>query len=413
MSLLTIRKKRYITEMAKNAQRRVFDKLTPEKQQMFLTAKAINEVITDRDSTATAMAKLKRFIEVNRFDWDAYVALIRSKLNIDLTSTSWYDFKRKFTESAYYKLYTRIGRAIEHSKDDIDRNYYDRGIKFHNQISRNNVQLADAYNELDMADFVEWFKNNEEEAKDRFGANSYRQLSRDLARWIMPDYSGSATELSDAWNDWVRAYKRDEINHVPEENRAKMDETVAYKLALFINDFPEDAMRLLANNDAEYMEQSVKKTIKDSLGAANFPTAAECRSFLNSDAQTYATQINEIIDSEIPNTIEIPRRDNDPFKLKAKQIVKKYFTDNPRLIRNGGVVGDAIGAASVEIVRAICQHALTRLNTRYKTDTDKPFVAHNLQEFYDTYKPVFKLGLTKECLEQVFEEFAKNFKENA
>ena len=52
MSLLTIRKKRYITEMAKNAQRRVFDKLTPEKQQMFLTAKAINEVITDRDSTA-------------------------------------------------------------------------------------------------------------------------------------------------------------------------------------------------------------------------------------------------------------------------------------------------------------------------------------------------------------------------
>ena len=45
MSLLTIGKKRYITEMAKNAQRRVFDKLTPEKQQMFLTAKAINEVI--------------------------------------------------------------------------------------------------------------------------------------------------------------------------------------------------------------------------------------------------------------------------------------------------------------------------------------------------------------------------------
>ena len=63
--------------------------------------------------------------------------------------------------------------------------------------------------------------------------------------------------------------------------------------------------------------------------------------------------------------------------------------------------------------RAVCQHALTRLNTRYKTDTDKPFVAHNLQEFYDTYKPVFKLGLTKECLEQLFEEFAKNFKENA
>ena len=66
-----------------------------------------------------------------------------------------------------------------------------------------------------------------------------------------------------------------------------------------------------------------------------------------------------------------------------------------------------------EIARTICQYALTRLNTRYKTDTDKPFVAHNLQEFYDTYKPVFKLGLTKECLEQLFEEFAKNFKENA
>ena len=157
----------------------------------------------------------------------------------------------------------------------------------------------------------------------------------------------------------------------------------------------------------------IDKTIKDSLGSENFPTAAECRSFLNSDAQTYAAQINEIIDGEIPSAIEIPRRDDDPFKLKVKQIVKKYFTDNPRLIRDGGVVGDAIGSASAEVVRAVCQYALTRLNTRYKTDTDKPFVAHNLQEFYDTYKPVFKLGLTKECLERLFEEFAKNFKENA
>ena len=96
-------------------------------------------------------------------------------------------------------------------------------------------------------------------------------------------------------------------------------------------------------------------------------------------------------------------------KLKGgEQIVKKYFTDNPRLIRDGGVVGDAIGSASAEVVRSVCQYALTRLHTRYKTDTDKPFVAHNLQEFYDTYKPVFKLGLTKEKIKEKFIWNAKN-----
>ena len=99
--------------MAKNAQRRVYDKLTPEKQQMFLTAKAINEIITDRDSPATAVAKLKRFMEVNRFDWDAYLALIRSKLNNSTSSLVYSPQEKIMLYILVYAYLSRVtGKAI-------------------------------------------------------------------------------------------------------------------------------------------------------------------------------------------------------------------------------------------------------------------------------------------------------------
>ena len=409
MSLFSTRKRSYITEMAKNAQRRVYDKLTQEKQQLYLTAKVINELITNTTQSDQAKTLLKKTILANRFDWDNYVELIKDKLDMDINTVGWYEFSRKFKESPYNKLYTRIYRTVERKKDDIDRNYYDRGINFHNSLKRKNKTLNQAYAEFHMDDFIEWFNNNEAEAKDRFGVNNYNQIKRDLARWIMPDYHGSLIELQDEWNDWIRKWQGDEST--AESERALLDETLAYKLALVIQELPEDVLRIFADNHPEFIENRLKYAIVKALGS--FPSIEECRAFLSSDASQNKERIKAIIDNEIPETIDIPRRDGDDFKLKVKEIVNKYFVDNPRLIRNGGIVTDAIGSASVEIVRGICQYALTRLNTRYKTDTDKPFVAHNLQEFYDTYKPVFKLGLTKECLETLFENFAKEFKENA
>ena len=81
------------------------------------------------------------------------------------------------------------------------------------------------------------------------------------------------------------------------------------------------------------------------------------------------------------------------------------------------LAGGALGAVSRLLILTLTGEELKSLgarnvvlplfpidlvNTRYKTDTDKPFVAHNLQEFYDTYKPVFKLGLTKEKIKEKF-----------
>lgn len=414
MSLFSNRR-RYITEMAKNAYRRIYDKLSPEKKQFYLTDKALNELIADKGQTDRQKASLKNYIIQNSFDWDNYVALINDRLDIDLNSISWSELVRKFNASSYHKLFARIERTVERNKDDIDRNYYDKGMAFRHKTTKQYTSAQDAYDQLNLAEFIDWFQHNPEEALDRFGAKTYKNIKRDILRWTMPqeEYKSSKYALADQWFDLCHVIRNPNLSA---EEKPKMSEELAYKLALFIQEEPENAKQLLANN-IETNWASVNTTVLDffrnNAQMETLPSVEECRAFLSSDARRISEEVTALIENEIPTTIQIPLRNGSSYALKVKEIVKKYFSDNPRIFRNGGVIGDAVGSPSSSVVSNVCRTAMTRLNTHYKTDTDKPFNAHTLQEFYDTYKPVFKLGLTEEHLTALFESFAKDFKDNA
>ena len=179
MSLFSNRR-RYITEMAKNAYRRIYDKLSPEKKQFYLTDKALNELIADKGQTDRQKASLKNYIIQNGFDWDNYVSLINDRLEIDLNTISWSELVRKFNASSYHKLFARIERTVERNKDDIDRNYYDKGMAFRHKTTKQYTSAQDAYDQLNLAEFIDWFQHNPEEALDRFGAKTYKNIIKTI-----------------------------------------------------------------------------------------------------------------------------------------------------------------------------------------------------------------------------------------
>lgn len=386
--------RRIISEMSKSAEKRIYNRLIDPKKMIYATGKFIDQTPpADHRDINKLKAKLKMYMSRNGFQWENYCRTMNELLGINPESmTSYYDFKRKFEkdpqdesqDSKWAKLYKRIKRTIDVHKDDIDKNYIDKFNEFNTALRKKT--LDDAYTETHFAPFIEWFRENPDEAQDRFGTN-YPIVKRKLARWLDPDYQGSDIQVLDDWDDYTR------LKNARVE--ATLSEETLYRLAELVQ--RRDAARVIGNADkAEWL----KTTVLPPLFPNNrLPTPAQCRAFLNGDSPK--RKIERLINA-------FPVDLNTQFNIK--DVTKRFFNDAGEDIYEDGVIEDAIGAVSADTVKAVCRYCMSSLNRRYITNGTKPFPFNSVQQYYDAYKPVFKLGLTEENFKKLFEKYAEAIK---
>lgn len=392
------KKKRVISEMAKTAEKRIFGRLIDDKKIIYITGKFIEQNPNSGANSSDIerlKAKFKSYIERNGLTWEAYCAAIYAKLGINPnTMTSYYTFINKWknaNEGRYKRLYDRIIRTINVHKDDIDRNYIDTFFKFNEMLKDHTYD--EAYEETHLGDFIEWFKNNEEEARDRFAGN-YDLIAKKLRRWLDPEnYHGSVKELLDKWDEYQRIKKT--------RRDFTLDETSKYKLAKLVQS--PGIERYIP--DATKLEFLKTQALPKLFPGERLPSVEECAEFLGEgipfEQMSPKGKIRVVLNDKF-NGYRHPQID-------VVATIREFLEANPGIYETG-VVADSIGSVDRERVKETCRYAVGSLNRRYRVDTNKPFPFSNVQGFYDTYKPVFLLGFNQQNYEKLFEKFAEKIK---
>lgn len=397
MGLISMKNRRYINEMAQSAEKRIYGRLANDRKAIYITGKFLeqNPTISSGRDIAKIKAKLKAYIERQGMDWEEYCTIIQQKMDINPQEmTSYYEFNRRFKEEndgRLLRLYNRIARTINVNKDDIDKNFVDKFFQF---IKYNQSETLDkSYNDLHMGDFIEWFKQNPEEAQDRFGHN-YNVIKKRLAKWLDPNYANTPNALLDIWNDYVKLKRKGE--------EPQLSEDTLYKLAAFMQS-PEITRYYDSAKVTKFLEMLTPLFPNETL-----PTIEECNEFLGIGDDTPfeemspRSKIKYIIRNNLPEDL-VPT-------INIKEIVEKFLRDNPDVFTTG-INADDVGKGNKDVVRDVCQYAINNLNRSYRQDTFKPFVARGLQEFYNNYKPVFQLGFTTDVYKKLFKEIAIKLKD--
>ena len=382
------KEKRAINEMAQRADRRIFARLDKYRKYVYLMGRFAELNPERRGVYSPEAEKLKKYATANGVDWEDFFDTFHINKNATSIERS---FLNKFSEDGQYaKLYKRIKRTIEVNKDEIDKNYIDKFYDFYNGMRRGE-DWDELYEKYDMGEFIEWLKANEDEAKERLGPH-YSIALRYLARWMDPSYPGSDIEAMDNWQKWYK----DNEGHTDD---AEMPDELKYRMAIVYQQ-PNIATLCSART-----KQAIEKTLKARFPGERIPSIAACRAKLGQEVdfdELSSTEKLQVMINKIPENLD------ERIAPNIRNVINEFIDATGF---DTAINEEAINKADATIVRAVYSYVKNTVNRECHVGMEVPFNQTSLQNFYDTYKPVFLLGLNEEPAKALFKQFGERIKE--
>lgn len=379
-----------LNEMAKAARERIIARLPDNKKIILILNNIVEKCEQARVAKLPTRVVVAQLTNNGITDTESVLREFGLDPNNDNVMIS--SLKNKL--EPYKRLYSHILRTININKDDVDKNYLD---KIYNYIKdmENGEPAQEAYRNNDIASVIQWIRDDEAEAKDRFG-NEFRAVMNRLNRWINPPQQNSPEDLLLRFNDFIRESRK-------EENRNKpMDDDLKYRLALLIQQ--PNAAALCHDTETRPVSQQIKSQVERFFPDRIIPSVAACKMFLGEDvSEEELTPIERV-------QYRIDQLDTStPINAKIKELTAEAFSrckQNRTTIDEDKITIEAIGKVSKPIVKAIYKHAKTTLNREYHVGREFPFMQESLQAFYDEYKMLFKLGFVESVLTELFNKIA-------
>ena len=422
-------------EMAKAAQERMLDRLPTNKKYIFLIGRFL-ELHGDHNT----MNSLKQYLEARltpeEFNMDNICGVFGVDPAVKHTDTGTRNNENSFAgvfHARFETLYNNMKNSLARSKDDIDKNYVDKVLEFYSAVY-NHEDPQEAYDRLEMGPVIEWIKANKTEAEERFGRR-WDKIQRVLAQWLDDNYEGSTAQAVAKFWAWWRS--------VPEDERetAKMDLALAQRLAKV---FAEENSREILGN---YHNFVLKKVLVTLVADGEVPNALKarigqavrdgeafgrmtdyCHNLVNTwfgteeptdeqieemrnrgngegnnadvvNEENYEDKISDILDpadtAKLSYAMTAINPDDIPVTLTELANQIKDYVDYDKV---GKVDRESVKAAFIYFRKKVTSKEFRFGNEIIVNER----LINSIQEFYNNYKNIFKIGLTQEGLEIIF-----------
>ena len=432
-----------LLEMAKAAQERLLDRLPVNKKYIFLVGRFL-ELRGEHNTIKTFQQYLQPKLTAEEFDMDAIANVFGVDPKVKYTDQGTRDNQNSSASvfhARFETLYNNMKNSLVRAKDNIDKDYVDKVLDFYSATYNHEDKQA-AYDRIGMGPVIEWLKNNKDEAEERFGYR-WPKIQRMLAQWLDDDYEGSIAQTVAMFWDWWRGVAQDERANaiMPTElalrlAKAFTNENIREILGNYHNFVLKKTLVTLTadgNNVPGELKATLGKAIRD---GANFGGITDyCKNLVNTwfntleptdeqleavrnqnaadadndevNADNYATTVNELIPDDGLDDI-------------FKGFMKRYDAENlidvrepkdmlNKLVEYNLVDFDTVGKANKASVRDAFHYARSLAN-RFKVGTQLAFdenLLDSIQEFYNRYKYLFKIGLTKSGINAILEGMAE------
>lgn len=197
---------RVINEMAKAARNRILDRLTPKKKAIYVLGRFM-----ERGAEGATLKDLEKYVTakqpVTNLSWADFktelnidAQIPRNRVNPHIANTGIVNVAEQNAA-----MYQSIVNTIERSKDDVDRNYVDAIYNYY-KATKEGTAPATAYEQFNVEPAIEWLKQNEAEAEERFG-HHWASIKKSLRRYWDENFNGTDEQAFDLFLDWYRAKK--------------------------------------------------------------------------------------------------------------------------------------------------------------------------------------------------------------
>lgn len=410
-------------EMAKAAQERMLDRLPTNKKYVFLLGRFF-ELKGDHNTKNALKKYLNDRLTEEEFNWDNIVSVVAGGDETDITAINHGAHTDKMAELFHAKfdtLYNNMKNSLARSKDNIDTSYVDKVLDFYSKVYNHEDTAENLFNQLNMQPVVDWIKANEGEAAERFGRR-WPKIQRILAQWLDDNYEGSINQTISAFWDWWRA--------VPREDRetAKPPVELAQKLAkIFCR---EDSREILGNyhnfvlkktlltltSDGNVVPNGLKAALGNAVrNGAEFGRMTDfCENLVNTwfntlnpteeqieemrnrpdnddgeiNANNYVARVARELPADVENIILAAANNNEGEELNAPEALRDFMANNM-------IDFNMVGRVDKNIVREAFAY-YRQLGRQYRVGRTSVFDENTLgsiQEFYNEYKNLFKIGL--------------------
>lgn len=222
---------RVINEMAKAARNRILDRLNPKKKAIYLLGRFFEKNgDTVRNKT---LHELQEYVEakepVVNLSWEDFKTALdidskipHGRTNPHIGNTGIMNLGREIAAQ-----YQQIVTTIDRSKDQVDRDYVDKIYNFY-RATKNGVNPTTAYEQNDLGQVIDWLRDNEAEAAERFGVH-WDNIKKALRRFTDTDFEGTDEDAFDQFLAWYRAKRNNQ--ELPELSDEVKDKLVNIALA--------------------------------------------------------------------------------------------------------------------------------------------------------------------------------------
>lgn len=386
---------RFINEMAKAAKYRIFDELSDTKKAIF--------ILSDFEEFCQKQHKPIGKATINQLN--DYVS---SK--VEQTGMNWSDFKEALIETVsfpaagrnphientslmslissprYRTIVNSFKTAITNSKDDID-SMVDNVFNYREAIN-NGEEEETAYRENNIEAVVDWIKSDPTEAEDRFGYH-WNKIQQLLKPYLMDNYAGSEDEAFMQFIYWYKAMKAGNEREIPEQYLSllvdiAMDESSVERFGNMVWQLRRTAQKWLGH------------TLEEELENRGTPLQREIRRIIN-DMRNNMHTTNNSTHNNTNGRIDLTNFTFTPEIITCVQ----ELADDPENIDT-----DYIGRVDKNKVVSCYKYCLNTLNRRYHVGRNGIYKV-GIQEFYNTYKLIFKTGFTLSAMYQVFDKVSE------
>lgn len=431
-------------EMAKAAQERMLDRLPINKKYIFLIGRFL-ELHGDHNT----MTRLKQYLESRltpeEFNMDNICGVFGVDPAAKHTDAGTRNNDNSFASvfhARFETLYNNMKNSLARSKDDIDKNYVDKVLDFYSAVY-NHENPQEAYDRLNMGPVIDWIKDNKTEAEERFGRR-WDKIQRVLAQWLDDNYEGSTAQAVANFWAWWRQTK-------DENPDALMPIDLARRLARV---FCEENSREVLGNFHNFILKKVLVTLTaddngvpgalkarvgqavrdgDELGrmtdycrnlvntwfGTEEPTDEQLEEMRNRgndegnnanvvNEENYEDTIDDILDpadtAKLSYAMGAIHPDDIPVTLGELAEQLKDYVDY-----------DKVGKVDRATVKAAFMHFREKVTSKEFRIGNEIIVnerlINSIQEFYNNYKNIFKIGLTQNGLFSIFDGLLTHYYE--
>lgn len=382
-----------LNEMAKKAQDRITARLPANRKRIFYIGKFLESV---NGLESIHKQQLKSFIVDKLHDsWEDFCQEFNIPEPDNIGPRSQVNAKElvnKFNEK-YGKLYAHMKRTIVAHSDEIDKKYITPAEEF-NRAYQTGTNPQEAYDTYNMEEVGQWLVDNKEEALDRLGPAAYKTILTKLRRWTDPSYKNSTEETLDYYNDYARAVRFKKPAEIPEEG--------LYKLAILVQQ--PNAAEICGDTEQNKISEKIKTTIKSKFPERIIPSIGYCKRALGMEVSEDDLSPIERVQLRLQR-LTVP----EEIKSAIQNVITGFKNSDGLTFREDYIKPELIGRVNETIIREINNYR-KQLNREYYVGMKAPFEQSSIQEFFDAYRDVFKLGLTVAGCQKVFKQIANVYK---